>query len=298
MTTATEQLVSLPVINPDTGHKSRTFVYRGKVDRVEGGTLIDWKSCADPNRFIRSKKIGFQPYLYAMAVEAAGTKLDTIEYRLITTPKIKMCSKDTNAAAYEDRCVEWLGQDGKLVTHQLMLNPARMVAAKEYLWEASKRILDSRLNHRWLPNENACHMWERVCEYAPLCEAVAEGADVKWLIDEHYGRSVVHQELGGGNRDELTYSSLSTLTLCERKYYWQIEQGLRKKLDYTEALWLGSAMHAGLEAFVEGGRKAAGQAIARWEQQNPAIGDDVRYNEQQAAKARAMVRAAAERWEL
>lgn len=324
METATEQIVSLPVINPESGRASRTFQYRGKVDRIEGGTLIDWKSAGDPQRFIRTQVIGFQPYLYALAAEHAGFTIDTIAYRIVTTPSIRFCSKDRDhekkhsPALYEERCIEWLQHDGKLVDYPLILNPKRMDMARAYLWECGKRILDNRRYERWLPNTNACYAWERCCQYAPLCEALAEGSGVHFLMDQDFEVAQVHQELGGGNRDELTYSSTSLLTLCEQKYFWRIEQGLVKKSDYAEPLWLGGAMHCGLEAYAKSTTKLlrqevggfvpvpgngaaiidASEAIAKWVAENPAIGDDAHYVDQQAAKARAMVRVAAEKWNI
>ena len=61
-------------------------------------------------------------------------------------------------------------------------------------------------------------------------------------------------------------------------------------------LWVGNAMHAGMEAFAKQGIEAALSAIDEWAEQNPVLGDDVRRQDEQIAKSRAMVRAASERW--
>ena len=302
---ATEQNVSLPVINPDSTGKSNTFVFAGKVDRVEDETIIDYKGCSDPADFIHSQKIGCQPYYYAMAVEAAcEITIEEIEFRLVKFPSISFCGKDNgDVDFYENRCVEWLKGDGKVVEFSFVLNPARLKYARRKLWAASKRILEARRTKHWMTNESACKHWNRTCEYADLCGAEADGADVKWLIEQQFEvGEFLHPELELNNIDGkeiISHTRISMLTLCEMKHYWRFERGLRRLWDYAESRWLGSAMHVGLEAYAnEGNVDAARKAIDDWQQQNPVLGDANNYVDQQCAKARAMVRAAAERWPL
>ena len=112
-----------------------------------------------------------------------------------------------------------------------------------------------------------------------------------------------HPELGDVGKDFnlLTYSSTTTLTLCEMKYYFEQELGMRKRnTPYDAPLWVGSAVHAGLEAFTDGGGlEAATVNINKWAEANPIMGGDVgQLQIQEIAKARAMVRAAAEKWNL
>jgi len=301
MPTLTETVVSLPIINPETGAASRSFTCAGKVDRVEAGKVVDWKGTKDPQRFITQKRIGFQVEIYALAMEAAGHPITEVEYRIVKTPGIKLCGKDATPAAYEQRCIEWIkNEEDGLVPYGFPINPGRQDKARAWLWECSKRILENRRNHRWLPNENACFSYERACEYLPLCECAANDGNVSDPIQQDYMEGMVHPELGAEwerRLDLLTYSSLSMLTLCEVKYFWRYERGLRKRREEVESLWLGSAMHAGLEGFSDGGIEAAYAKIAAWADANPIIGEDqARYQDQQVAKARAMARAAAEKW--
>ncbi|KKL00154.1 hypothetical protein LCGC14_2628830, partial [marine sediment metagenome] len=170
---------------------------------------------------------------------------------------------------------------------------------KYFLWDCSKRILDSRRNNRWLPSAQACYAWNRPCAYLPLCEAVSHGADPNWIVEEQFEKSALHPELPGVGPEALevlTQSSLGVLTLCEVMYYWRYERGIRPRREDSEALWTGSATHVGLQAYAAGGLDAAKIAIEEWERNNPALGDGVRYADQQIARARAIVRAAAERW--
>jgi len=293
-----EVVVRCPIINPDTGRSSRRYEFAGVVDVIEDSKIVDWKSCSNIDTFVREKKIGFQPYLYALAAQSAGYRIDEIEYRLIETPSIRFCGKDKwDIAAYEDRCFEWLhATPNHLMTYSIMINSARMQQTKVFLWDCAKRLLENYAKDRWLPNEHACHKWQRVCEYAPLCEAMVDGLDVDWIIKDSFEKRESHLKEIESDRKFITYTSLSTLTLCEMKYFWRYVHNLTPRTDYHEARWLGSAMHRGLEAYAQGGAQAAKLAIYAWERENPALGEGTKYVDQQCAKARAMVRAAAAKW--
>jgi hypothetical protein len=299
-----EKTVSLPVINPDTRRASRSFMFMGALDLYDESSksIDDYKSTKDPERFIRERSINFQPELYANAVMAPPMSLpvEQVRYKLVTTPSIKFCGKDKDASAYEDRCFDWLCQPGKVVEHSIPIIPSRLLQAQLFLWDASKRVLDNRKTGRWMANGQACYSWERACPYMKLCEACCQGADVQWLIENRFKESQKHPELDllvPSDKDILTYSSVTMLTLCEQKYLWRYEMGLVPRNDEdVEALWLGSAVHVGLAAMSRLGPEAANDAINEWEAANPAVGDGVRYNEQQCAKAKAMVRAASAKW--
>ncbi len=352
MTTNVEQIVTMPVTNPDTKGVSRTFVFMGKVDRVETHKVVDWKGVGDIPRFIRQQKIGFQGELYAACLEAAGHRITEIEYRLICRPTIKYCEPkhtyacmkaggkkafkvcdieaeakkwiklqgssivhrvkgDADRDAYEQRCVEWLGDPDhkvRIQSYPYFTTSSKLLQARWYLWESSKRLLENRRCNRWLPNTGACFAYERECPYADLCEALQNGADYEWVIGEQYAmQESSHPELEGADegKDVLTYSSLSDLGRCELLYHWKHERKLRKGIDAdTEPLWVGSALHAGLEAYAQvvsaralGRTYSAFTAIDEWADANPVIGEEAwRKQDAQIAKARAMVRAAVEKW--
>jgi hypothetical protein len=202
-----EQAVEMMVINPETGAPSRTFVYRGVVDGVDGKTLVDWKTVADVTDFIEKKQIGYQTELYAAALAYAGISITSAVFRLITVPTIKLCNKDGgNPRVYEDRCVEWLKSDPTLlVEHEMFVDAGRIERAKHWLWTASKRILENRRTGRWPTNEHACQTWSRRCEYMDICLAEARGNDAQWIMDQ--GFDVVddpHPELARATCKEVT----------------------------------------------------------------------------------------------
>lgn len=344
-----EKIVNMPVVNPETGYPSRSFIFMGALDRRQGDKIIDWKGTSRPDRTITQLTIGYQAELYALA---SGNDVLEIEYRLIQRPglkyirpkcawavvkegrktAIKVCetqekadehigtlqstegvaieerySGDVTRQNYEERCWDQLLQEPqRMVSHNYLVTPAKLEQARHYLWECSKRILDSRRHSRWIPNTGACFAYERPCPYLPLCEAVQEGAGWETLAQDEFrdvGNS--HPELGdvvshncNFNRDILTYSSLCDLASCETFYHWKHEQRLAKQREEdSEPLWVGSAMHRGVAGYAEGGLDAAMAAVEAWAVANPVLGEDAAWRQdEQVGRARAMIRAAAVKW--
>jgi len=304
----TEVVVTMPIVNPDTGRASRSFTYAGKIDGVERAKIIDYKNTSDPSLYLWRETLSFQPELYALAAQKQfGIVVTEIEYRIVKTPTIRLCGKDANRDAYEQRVFEWLNEkpDG-LTTQTLMVSSARLEAARGYLWKCSKRILQNRRDDVWLQNLSACNDFNRECHYKKLCECATNGGNWKDLVEfgeYHYGEyhyaDNSHPELGESGKDAriLTHSSTRVLTNCEQKFQWMYEHRLRKGEEDLDARWLGNVMHAGLDAFAKEGQVAAFLAIDDWETKNPILGEDAAHNsDQQIARARAMVRAAAVKW--
>lgn len=333
----------MPILNPATGGRSRTFDYWGKVDLVEGNRLVDWKGTDDPDKFIRQKKLGLQAECYALVLEKMGRRITEIEYRLITRPTLHYTLPTYRYAvmkagrksavyvydvreeaeghpyilregysiqervtgyvdrnAFEEKCYEWLlAEPSRLVSHPLLVTDARKEQAKWLLWNTSKRILENRTCDRWMANDGACYAFRRECECMPLCEATMEGAA---LPEKFQPVANPHPELGedpfeSSKNDILTYTSASTLHLCEMRYYWKYERGLRRERDEGDPLWIGSAIHVGLAALATAGLEAALEAIDEWAEINPVLGQDGAHKQdERIAKARAMVRAAALKW--
>jgi len=302
---AVEQFVSMPIRKPG-GRAMRRLRYCGVVDQLEGvsdkGKLIDWKSAADIPRAIKKLTLAFQPELYVLACAEAGVRVTEIAYRFVARPTIKMCGKDDNdPAQYEDRCVDWLlEREDRMHTHCVPVTEPALEQARWYLYYSALRIRENRKSQRWLPNCEACFAWERQCPYLELCEFLKAGADPEWYIEENYHvTGNAHPELGdkGAVSDVLTWTSINTLHLCELRYWWRFERCLRRGGEDNEALWVGSAMHRGLEAYANKDMEAGLGAVDEWANENPVLGEDATHRlNQDTAKARAMVRAASTRW--
>jgi len=287
----TEQLVTMPLINPDTGCPSRTFTYAGKVDMVTAdGILVDWKTTGDPLGFVQQTTLGCQVECYALAYEhMTGERLRGVEYRLVQRPSIRFCGKDASPEAYEQRCYDWLlEKPHAVIEHTAWITPSRLSYARAWLWNSAKRILDCRNHDRWLMNETACHTWQRACPYLPLCMAEATGARVADVLQADYQpRDMQHEELGPDVLDSvLTYSSAKTLGMCERRYYWRHEARWQPRVNEDgEALSIGSAFHA----LMDGQEPEAPLVLGA---------DAAHRQDEMLAKARAMARAARLRWAM
>jgi hypothetical protein len=351
-----ESVVSMPILNPDTGAASRTFEFAGVEDVYHGDEIADYKGVASTERWIREQKIGFQAECYALCHNYVGETVRRIVYRLVTRPMlkyshpsykwavrkagrktaVKVCDNqeeamklaalqggsveeritgDASRDAFEQRCLEQMfDEPTRVVEHVYHLTETRMQRAAEWLWQNCKRLLECWAHDRWLQNEKSCYAYSRECPYMALCEGIVDGVDVEWLKGEEYEESDPHPELNGYRPTKLptkrnhrgarqgvvTYSSLTTLAMCEVRYYWRYVARLkRRQHEDGEALWLGSAMHRGLQVYAEGGLDAGLAAVDEWARDNPVLGENAAWLlDQQIARARAMVRAAALRWPI
>lgn len=296
-TTTTEALVSMPILNPETGSPMRSMRYAGKIDRIEGNRLIDWKTVSDPRAWAKQNALSFQAELYALAYEHAhGAPIHQIEYRLIQRPGIKLCGKDASPEAYEERVYRWIVEHpGALSSEHVMVNQAKKDAAMAMLHQAGKRILENRKAARWLPNSQACTHWGRECEYMPLCLAIAHGGDPEAIVEESFTGKPINTELGGA--EGLTYSATRELALCERRFYWRYERGLVPADEREgEALHIGNLVHMGLEHAGHG----VDFALSKLDElagSASVIGEAAwKKHDEMRAKARAMVRAAHMFW--
>ncbi len=212
-----EFLVSMPVSNPDTTGKSRSFTFTGVVDGLVATKMFDWKFITDAAKTIRERVIGYQTECYAAAAMDAGIEITDSEFRMGVKPaggtKIR---KNETPVEFEDRIYEDTRDKDRLHEHVVYVNPARILRAREWLWDVSKRILENRAANRWLPNAWACHDWQRTCEYAPLCECDANGGDVEWLVEDLYRPCAAHPELercatekGGGTNESIVCSLMA-----------------------------------------------------------------------------------------
>lgn len=323
-----EKLVLMPLRNPSTGRSSTKFWYAGAVDRIEERRIVDWKSSSDPASFSAKKSVGFQPDCYALALRRMGYVIDEYEYRVVQNPAIKLCDKDYKAGAetlaknfpgatpesapaihsgfsaeaYEERCLEWLSEPGRVISIIGPITDESVYQAECWLWAVKERIQLARKTGSRLTNESACDSFGSLCPYVKLCAAAKAGDDVASLAAELYAqKGVTHAELNlpahVDQKNVITYSAAAKFSLCEQRHYWGYELGLELPGEETsQALYIGSAMHKGLEHLNSGLDTALG-FIEEWRKENPVIGPDATHRQiQDIAKARAMVRAAARKW--
>jgi hypothetical protein len=95
---AVEQQFSIPLVNPDTGHASRTFTFAGKIDaivRLEDRRLAvyELKTMSDDltigSDYWKTKQLDPQIARYLVAARAVGYDCATILYDAIRKPEIR-----------------------------------------------------------------------------------------------------------------------------------------------------------------------------------------------------------------
>lgn len=296
-----EKHVLIPVTDVD-GTRLDGWHYAGAVDRVEGTTVIDWKSASNPENFAEQKAVSFQPECYAMALRALGHNVTHFEYRVIQTPGIKYCSKDKDVADYEHRCFQWLmEQPGRMLTVRLPITEASLEAAQAWIYDSALRMQHLQENAACLHNESACFAYNTRCPYLQLCKAGKYGDDMHGIIAGQYRRKGIHSELQLGSDVDpsrvVTYSSAAKLGQCEMRWYFRYVMGIElDSQDTPESLYLGSAMHKGLES-IDKPLEEALSSIDAWERENPTLGGSMGNPQRQAvARAKAMVSAAKHKW--
>ena len=287
MTDIIEEVVRMPI-------KGGAIEFRGKVDLVQGDTLIDWKTTTDPEAYIDQQVVGYQAEMYALALREAGHTINRVVYRLIKKPSIRMCKKDATSAAYRARCVDWLRETpGALMEYEHYITDARMAQALAKIEDTAWEVTQSRERGYWRQNELACKDYARRCPFVGLCE----GTQTTYAYDIATDR---HEELGdAGAGDTVTPSSIKAYNQCAARYYWRYERRLRKPHEETsDALYTGTLVHLGLELLWSG--KALDNALAAVIEagyETLVIGEDAaKRQQQQTAQAAAMVQVGSEKW--
>lgn len=121
------------------------------------------------------------------------------------------------------------------------------------LWEHGQEIIHARYTKRWSRNSGACMLYKTPCAYLGICS----GHDTE-DSDNWQRKQFVHNELSGiegDGRDILTNSRIRCFQTCRRKHYYHYELGIeRQDEEEREALYFGTLMHKGLEAWFLAGK--------------------------------------------
>lgn len=120
------------------------------------------------------------------------------------------------------------------------------------LWEHGQDVLYTRNKtaEGKLPprNSGACMLYGSPCNFLGICSGHDTPESDRWRRKE-----TVHPELDGAvgeGKDVLTNSRIRCYQTCHRKHYYQYELGIeRQDEEEREALFFGSLLHLGLEAW-------------------------------------------------
>jgi hypothetical protein len=225
---ATEQTFDLPLVNPDTGHASRTWRLGGKSDKIvrlrdiDGGglALMEHKTCREdisPDAdYWKRLRIDQQISLYMLAAREMGYDVGTIIYDVIRKPSIapkKPVKRDLDGDTYFGELVPTIDTDretpamfGARLLADIGERPEFYFARREIprlesdleefkfdCWQQSKLIRECQKALRWPKNTNACLMPYR-CPYLEPC---SNNINPREFVPAGFVRvENVHPELG------------------------------------------------------------------------------------------------------
>lgn len=214
-----------PIINPETGAASRSFVLAGKVDGIVriGGDyfLLEHKTAGQLDAdYLEKLWTDFQITLYAHYIERTlGIPITGILYNVLVKAKLQQ-SKGETEEEYQARRAELLAKSktGKTTAKRklpesdeefqqrlaekyadpamfhremLYLSRDRFEVLRSELWELTQAFLDARRRGVFYQNTSFCFNFQRPCAYYALCRSNANPN----VLENFYQRVEPNEEL-------------------------------------------------------------------------------------------------------
>lgn len=214
-----------PIINPNTGAASRSFLLAGKVDGIvimDGRYyLMEHKTTSQfTGSYLERLWCDFQIILYSWYVERLfKIAISGVIYNIIQKTRLTQ-SKGENEAEYQARCAELIAKSktGKTSAKRRMpesdeefrarlmekysepdmfhreilyLSRDQLGELTVELWELSKSLLDARRRNTFYRNTSYCLQYGRLCAYFPLCQSNGNPN----VIQNLYKKAAPHEEL-------------------------------------------------------------------------------------------------------
>ena len=195
-----EEKIESPLINPDSGHPSRSFNFGGKCDGIiiEDGVrklyelktsskidraYIEKVSTFDTQLALYSKHLGLSECCYDVIKKPTIKRKKSIkiydevqEFKKDGEPKKNKTKtlkgeREETEAEYIERINDWYAIDteDKLCRIPLTVSDGDKTRAMKTLWNVSQKILQDRREKFFFQNSGACEKWNRFCDYHALC---------------------------------------------------------------------------------------------------------------------------------
>ena len=234
---AQEKAFLHPILNPQTGAESRSFLLAGKVDGIvqmpDGKYyLLEHKTASQiDGSYLERLWTDFQITLYAGYLEKTlGVRITGIIYNVLTKAKLRQ-GRGESEDEYKARCAELIAKSktgktsarrklpesdedfqarlaekyaepGVFHREMLFLSRSRFDELQSELWELSQSLLDARRRDAWYRNTSQCFQFGRPCAYWPICSSGGN----PMVIANHYQIIEPHEELREtGQSDELAF---------------------------------------------------------------------------------------------
>jgi len=283
-----EEEFHLPILNPATKRRSRTFAHAGKFDGVIANGaeryLLEHKSCSedldDGGPYWKRLTIDTQISAYLLAAHVAGHTLAGVVYDVIRKPEIrpkKLPRAEKNEVEKTgtycgvqlstEELLRW-SRDAELRETPVMYE-ARLCrdTVTRPAWYFARRIV-RRLDQELLAY--AQELWQtaeeirfahkrgdirrndRACmAYGRPCEYLDLCAGHDTVLSPTWKKlPTIHPELEDTSNGDhlLTHTRISTFTACRRKHFYRYTLGIAR-WEEAEALTFGRLLHAALAAW-------------------------------------------------
>jgi len=216
------------IINPETGHKSRSFKLGGKVDGIvqkPDGTywILEHKTASTIDAgYISKLWTDFQILLYAYSVERTlDIKIEGIIYNILGKCGLKMGKGESEAEYQErydalvaksksgkssakrkmsetedmffDRCTEWYQDKSNQVFHreEILLDRNRIKELQIELWDLTKSFLEAQKRGVFYKNNTFCTQFNSLCEYYQYCSS----GENPMILENFFIKKEAHEEL-------------------------------------------------------------------------------------------------------
>lgn len=197
-----------PIVNPDTGAQSRSFVMSGKVDGLvrfpdrDGLWILEHKTASTiDGAYLERLWMDFQTTLYAHYVEVTrGERVAGVVYNILAKPGLRQYQAgktrkvgETNEE-FAARLDAWFQAEPQARFHreELLISKDRYTTLQAEIWELTQNLLDARRRNVWYQNTSQCYGIGRgPCPYWPICR----GNDNPTVIETLYQPRAAHEEL-------------------------------------------------------------------------------------------------------
>ena len=223
---AVEIEFSAPLINPETGHASKTFILGGKLDALARAQdrhvyIVEHKTSSEDlgagSTYWQRLRIDSQVSTYYAGAKALGYQVAGCLYDVVAKPQLR----PLKATPIEDR--KYTKKDGRLYANQrefdetpdefevrvlghIAENPERYfhrgtvvrLEAEEReaafdSWQTTRLIREAELAQRYPRNADACPRYGRMCGYFDVCTGAASLEDPSRFRQTE----TAHEELSG-----------------------------------------------------------------------------------------------------
>jgi hypothetical protein len=222
---ALEKTFEGPIINPETGAASRSFLLAGKVDGIvrigSDHYILEHKTAATIDAdYLERLWTDFQIAIYSHYVEhALGIPITGVIYNVLAKARLQQ-GKGEAEEEYQSRRAELMAKsktgtstakrklpesdddyqarlaakyaDPEMFHREMLyLSRDRFNVLRPELWELTQAFLDARRRGVFYQNTGFCFSYNRPCAYFPICRSNGNPN----VIDNLYTITAPHEEL-------------------------------------------------------------------------------------------------------